>query len=391
MITAAESLGQEIGVSCACRVLGVSRSSVYRARRVQATPAARPTSPRALSATEREEVLAVLHSERFAACAPRQAYARLLDEDGVYLCHWRTMYRVLAVEEAGGERREGRRTHQSKPELAATGPKQLWSWDITQLKGRGEVYYLYVIVDVFSRYIVGWLIAPHERGELAEKLIAETCRKQGIAKQQLTLHADHGSPMRAKPLKDLLRDLEIGESHSRPYTPTDNPYSEAGFRTLKTRPAYPERFRNIQEARRWVREFVQWYNEEHYHTGLALLTPASVHYDRVTEVLAQRQGVLDEAYAAHPERFVGGPPQSKEPPQKVWINQPQPEPAGPPSFSGAVTEHPQPGAQAGSRAESAASLDAAEHRATIGCSLPRQDTEATQSLPLLEAELCQSL
>ena len=389
MITAAETLGQEIGVSRACRVLGVSRSSVYRARRARPEPAARLTPSRALSAAEREEVLGVLHSERFAERAPRQVYARLLDEDGVYLCHWRTMYRVLAAE-GGDEQRAGRRTRQRKPELAATGPRQLWSWDITQLKGRGEVYYLYVILDVFSRYIVGWLLAPHERGELAEQLVAETCRKQDIAKQQLTLHADHGSPMRAKPLKDLLRALEIRESHARPYTPTDNPYSEAGFGTLKARPAYPERFRDIQAARRWVREFVQWYNEEHYHTGLALLTPASVHYDRVTEVLAQRRGVLDAAYAAHPERFVGGPPQPKEPPHKVWINQPQPEPVRPPSFSGAGTEPPQPGAQAGSRAESAASLDAAEHLATIGGALPRQDPKEAQSLHLLEAELCQS-
>jgi len=390
MIAAVERLGQEIGISRACRVLGVSRSSVYRARQARSEPPARPTPPRALSVAEREEVLAVLNSARFAESAPRQVYARLLDEDGVYLCHWRTMYRVQAAEEGESERRAGRRTRQSKPELAATGPRQLWSWDITQLKGRGEVYYLYVILDVFSRYIVGWLLAAHERGELAKQLVAETCRKQGIARQQLTLHADHGSPMRAKPLKDLLRALEIRESHARPYTPTDNAYSEAGFGTLKARPAYPERFRDIQEARRWVRDFVQWYNEEHYHTGLALLTPASVHYDGVTEILAQRQDVLDAAYATHPERFVGGPPQPKAPPRKVWINQPRPDPACPPAFSGAGTEPPQPGAQAGSRAESAASLDPAEHMATIGGSWPRQDTERAKSLHLLEAELCQS-
>jgi putative transposase len=390
MIAAVESLGQEIGISRACRVLGVSRSSVYRARQARSEPPARPTPPRALSVAEREEVLAVLNSARFAESAPRQVYARLLDEDGVYLCHWRTMYRVQAAEERDSERRAGRRTRQSKPELAATGPRQLWSWDITQLKGRGEVYYLYVILDVFSRYIVGWLLAAHERGGLAKQLVAETCRKQGIARQQLTLHADHGSPMRAKPLKDLLRALEIRESHARPYTPTDNAYSEAGFGTLKSRPAYPERFRDIQEARRWVRDFVQWYNEEHYHTGLALLTPASVHYDGVTEILAQRQDVLDAAYATHPERFVGGPPQPQAPPRKVWINQPWPDPACPPAFSGAGTEPPQPGAQAESKAENVASLDPAEHLATIGGSRTRKDTERAKSLHLLEAELCQS-
>jgi putative transposase len=332
----------------------------------------------------------VLNSDRFADCAPRQVYARLLDEDDVYLCSWRTMYRLLSVAPPTRERSPRRRVQQAKPELRATGPKQVWSWDITQLKGADGIYYLYTVIDVYSRYIVGWLIAWHERGELAQKLIAETCDKEGIAAQQLTLHADHGSPMRAKTLKELLHELEITESHSRPYTPTDNPFSEAEFKTMKYRPDYPQRFATIQAARQWMRRFVYWYNHVHYHSGLALQTPVTVHIGAAQQVVAQRQRVLDTAYAAHPERFVAGAPTVPPPPQEVWINQPDPQPRPSRSFSGAVTTDSEPGAQAESRAKSAASLDAAEHLATIGGSLPRQQHELTISLPLCEPELSQS-
>lgn len=370
MIAAAEDLGQAIGVARACRELGVARSSLYRARRARPAPAPRPTPPRALSAEERAEVRAVLHSARFAGCAPRQVYATLLDEEKVYLCHWRTMYRLLAAEDTAPRRQQRRRAPQTKPELRATGPNQVWSWDITQLKGADGIYYLYTVIDVYSRYVVGWLIAWHERGATAVRLIAATCDKEGIARQQLTLHADHGSPMRAKTLKDLLRALEITESHSRPYTPTDNPFSEAEFKTMKYRPDYPETFRTIKAARRWMRRFVRWYNHEHYHSGLALQTPVTVHQGEVQQVVAQRQRVLDVMYAAHPERFVAGAPTVSPPPEEVWINQPDPEPATPTIFSGAVTTDVMPGAQPGSRAESAASLDAGEHLATIGGSLP---------------------
>jgi putative transposase len=390
MIAAAEELGREIGVARACRELGVARSSLYRARRPRPARAPRPTPPRALSAEEKAEVWAVLNSDRFAECAPRQVYAGLLDEDGVYLCSWRTMYRLLATETPIPEARPRRRVQPTKPELRARGPNQVWSWDITQLKGVDGIYYLYTVLDVYSRYIVGWLIGWHERGELAQKLIAETCRKEAITAQQLTLHADHGSPMRAKTLKDLLKQLEITESHSRPYTPTDNPFSEAEFKTMKYRPDYPERFATIRAARQWMRHFVQWYNHVHYHSGLALQTPVTVHLRESQQVVAQRQQVLDQAYAAHPERFVAGAPIMPSPPAEVWINQPRTEQAVPTLFSGAVTTDSRPGAQPGSRAKSAASLDAGEHLATIEGSLPRQYHEPDISLPLLELELSQS-
>lgn len=389
MMAAAEELGQEIGVARACRELGVARSSLYRARQPLRERAPRPTPPRALSPAEKAQVHALLHSDRFSDSAPRQVYATLLDEE-VYVCHWRTMYRVLAEERPAPRRRQRRRIRQAKPELRATGPNQVWSWDITQLKGREGIYYLYTVIDVYSRYIVGWLIAWHERGELAEQLIAQTCAKEEIGPQQLTLHADRGSPMRAKTLKDLLKALEITESHSRPHTPTDNPFSEAEFRTMKYRPDYPERFGTLKAARQWMRRFVYWYNQEHYHSSLALQTPATVHLGETQQVITQRQQALERAYSAHPERFVGGAPVVPQPPEEVWINQPRQGHVTSTLIFWAVTPDSKPGAQPGTRAESAASLDAGEHVATIGGSLPRQPDETNISLPLFEAELCQN-
>jgi putative transposase len=344
-----------------------------------------------LSWQEKAKVHAVLNSERFQDMPAREVYATLLDEDGVYLCHWRTMYRVEA-EYADAPEPPKRRRHAKrvKPQLCASGPNQVWSWDITQLKGPGQVYYLYTIIDVYSRYIVGWLIAPHERGQLAVQLLTETCRKEGIRAQQLTLHSDRGSPMRAKTFRDLLAALEITPSHSRPHTPTDNAYSEAQFRTLKYCPSYPGKFGRIREAREWVRRFVAWYNHVHHHTGLQLLTPASVHHGQEVQILAHRQRVLDAVYAAHPERFVAQPPTAAAPPAEVWINQPEDNTLTPTPFSGAVTTATKPGAQPGSRAQSAASLDAGEHLATIGGSLPRQLAETDIFPPKLEAELSQS-
>jgi len=390
MIVAAEELGGKEGVAQACRMLGVSRSSLYRARKPQADPAPRPTPPRALSAEEKTLVRGVLNSERFYDSAPRQVYATLLDEDGVYLCHWRTMYRVLQEHAEVHERRKQREhPKRVKPELRATGPNQIWSWDITQLKGADRYYYLYKVVDVFSRYVVGWMLAGHESGELAKKLIAVTCSTQGIQAHQLTLHADRGSAMRAKTLKEMLKQLGIAESHSRPYTPTDNPYSEAQFKTMKYRPNYPGEFSGITEARRWVRGFVQWYNHEHHHTGLALLTPATVHHEQVAQVMEQRQRTLTAAYAAHPGRFVSGPPTPRDLPQEVWINQPQEAHDTPGHFSGPVARNSQPGAHSGSRAKSVASLDADEHRATIERVLAPVDNMSI-FLPILEPELSQS-
>jgi len=325
MIEAAEELGETIGVSRACRVLSVPRSSLYRAQKPKEVPSPRPTSPRALSSEEKATVRAILNSDRFCDAAPREVYATLLDQEGEYYCHWRTMYRVLEEHNEVHERRNQRRhPATSKPELRATGPKQLWSWDITQLKGPHGVYYhLYTIIDVFSRYVPGWMIANRESAELSERLIAETCSKQGIESEQLVLHSDRGSAMRSKTVAQLLIKLGVAKSHSRPYTPTDNPFSEAQFKTMKYRPDYPQVFTGMKDARAWARDFIHWYNHEHHHTGLALMTPAMVHYGQVETVYEQRQQVLAAAYAAHPERFVRGKPTPPKPPEEVWINQPQ--------------------------------------------------------------------
>jgi putative transposase len=324
MIQAAEDLAQQVGVVRACEALGVARSSLYRARQPERPASPRPTPPRALSQPERETVRDVLNSERFVDSAPRQVYASLLDE-GQYLCSWRTMYRILAVYDEVRERRD-QLTHPAyaKPELLAERPNQVWSWDITKLLGPAKwtYFYLYVILDVFSRYVVGWLIADREAASLAETLIKETCDKQGIGRDQLTLHADRGSSMRSKPVALLLADLGVTKTHSRPYTSNDNPYSEAQFKTLKYRPDFPERFGSLVEARAWAHPFFDWYNNAHYHTGLKLMTPAMVHYGLVQTVRDQRQQVLQAAYGAHPERFVKGVPTVAEPPPHVWINPP---------------------------------------------------------------------
>jgi putative transposase len=329
MIQIVEHLGQQIGLSAACQALGVPRSSLYRLRQPKASvPHARPRPARALSDQERTEVRAVLNSERFVDCAPRQVYAKLLDEDGVYLCHWRTMYRILDQHAEVKERRDqAQHSDYAKPELLATGPNQLWSWDITKLRGpvKWSYYYLYVILDVFSRYVVGWLIAEQEQERLAQELIRQSCAKQGIGPDQLTLHADRGAVMRAKSLALLLADLGVTKTHSRPYTANDNPFSEAQFKTLKYRPDYPDRFGSLQAARQWAQGFFPWYNDDLRHSALALMTPAMVHYGQVEAVQAHRRQVLQAAYAAHPERFVKGAPVVPELPAEVWINKPQPE------------------------------------------------------------------
>lgn len=321
---ATEKLCESITVSAACESLGVPRSSFYRARQPKREPKPRPTPERALSQEEREQVRQTLNSERFQDSAPRQAYAALLDE-GKYLCSWRTMYRILDDYKEVKERRN-QLCHPTytKPELLATGPNQLWSWDITKLKGPAKwtYYYLYTILDVFSRYVPGWLIAECESATLAKQLITESCTKQGIEPDQLTLHADRGSAMISKTVAQLLADLGVTKTHSRPYVSNDNPYSESQFKTMKYRPSFPERFGSIQDARTWARPFFHWYNHEHHHSGLALLTPVTVHYDRAQAVLEQRQKVLQAAYAAHPERFVRGEPKPLSLLTEVWINKP---------------------------------------------------------------------
>jgi len=325
MIEAAESLTPVLGVREACRVLNVPRSSFYRARQPASPPAARPTPERALSEAERASVRETLNSERFQDASPYQVYATLLDE-GRYLCSARTMYRVL---DAYGEVRERRNQLQHpsyrKPELLASAPNQVWSWDITKLKGplTWSFFYLYVILDIFSRCVVGWLIAERETAQLAHQLIDQTCTRQGVSRDTLTLHADRGAPMRSQTVAHLLSDLGITKSHARPYTPDDNPFSESQFKTLKYRPDFPQRFASLTEARSFCQSFFHWYNVEHYHSALGFLTPATVHYGQTAAFLDQRNRVLQTAYLAHPERFVNGPPSAPEPPTAVWINPPK--------------------------------------------------------------------
>ena len=327
MIRSTEALAQKVPVTRACDALGYPRSSLYRSRRPKppVKERDRPTPARALSKPERTKVRDLLNSERFQDNSPHQVYATLLDE-GTYHCSISTMYRILREHNEVRERRNQRRhPAYTKPELLATKPNELWSWDITKLKGpvTWQLFYLYVVLDVFSRYVVGWMIAEGESGDLAKELLAESYRKQGVDCKQLTLHADRGSPMISKSVGQLLIDLGVSKSHSRPYTPNDNPYSEAQFKTMKYRPDYPARFGSIVGARQWARAFFHWYNNEHHHSRLGLMTPAAIHYGQAATLTSQRQAALRMAYEAHPERFVKGLPKAPEVPTEVWINPPQ--------------------------------------------------------------------
>jgi putative transposase len=310
-----------------CASIGVSRASFYRRRqpdRRSGVRAPRRSSPRALVPAERQAVLNVLHSDRFVDQSPAEVHATLLEEQ-TYLCSTRTMYRILADAGEVRERRDQmRHPAYAKPELVATAPNQVWSWDITKLKGPvAYVYFsLYVILDLFSRYVVGWMVAARESATLAERVIAATCEKQGIAPRQLTIHADRGAPMRSKLVIDLFTDLGIAGSHSRPRVSNDNPFSEAQFRTFKYRPEFPDRFGSIQDARVTGHALFDWYNNAHHHSGLRYLTPADVHYGRAAAILDVRHRTRLAAYAAHPERFVQGPPSRETLPDAVWINPP---------------------------------------------------------------------
>lgn len=324
--TGVAELAPVTGTVAACAALAVSRATHYRriAGPRLGPPAPRPSPARALTEIERTTVLDLLHTERFIDASPAETYATLLDE-GTYLASERTMYRILAGASEVRERRNQRRhPAYARPELLATGPNKLWSWDITKLRGpaRWTYFQLYVILDVFSRYAPGWMVATRESAELARRLIADTARKQGIAPDELTIHADRGSSMTSRPVALLLADLGIAKSHSRPHVSNDNPYSEAGFKTLKYRPEFPDRFGSIEDARAFCADFFAWYNTEHRHSGIAMFTPSDVHYGRAGELLDVRTGVLDAAYAAHPERFVKGPPIARPVPTEVWINQP---------------------------------------------------------------------
>ena len=324
-------LSVTVGIESACDSLGVARASFYRQRpllgptlsaRSPMPPAARPTPARALGAEEIQAVRAVLNSQRFQDCSPAAINATLLDE-GQYLCSTRTMYRVLEQDGATRERRD-QLTHPQyqRTELLASAPNQLWSWDITKLRGPAKwtYFYLYVILDVFSRYVVGWMVAPRESAELAKKLIEESCEKQHIQPSQLTLHADRGSAMRSKPVALLLADLSVTKTHSRPYTSNDNPYSESQFRTMKYRPEFPDRFGCIQDSRAFCQTFFPWYNDEHRHSGIGMMSPSMVHHGAADSIRENRQLVLNAAYRDHPERFVRRPPSPPQLPKEVWIN-----------------------------------------------------------------------
>jgi putative transposase len=323
MRTVAE-LSPKLGVAPTCTALSVPRASYYRSLAPAPKHQPRPTPARALAPEERQAVLHALHEPRFVDLSPAQVFATLLDE-GTYLGSERTFYRVLAANAEMRERRDQlRHPHYAAPELLATRPNELWSWDITKLLGptKWTYYYLYVVLDVFSRYVVGWLLAQRESARLAEKLIAESCERQEIAPGQLTVHADRGAAMTAKSVALLLADLGVTKSHSRPHVSNDNPFSESQFKTLKYRPEFPERFGSPEHARSCVGDLLHWYNTEHHHVGLGLFTPHDVHYGLAEAKRLERARVLSEAFARHPERFPHGLPRPKAVPSAVWINPP---------------------------------------------------------------------
>jgi putative transposase len=325
MIETGRVVGRGLGIAPTCAVLGLPTATYYRRTKPQPTPRQRPSPPRALPTAERAAVLEVLHEPQFVDQAPAQVYAQLLDAER-YLCSERTMYRILDENHEVRERRDQlRHPHYTAPELLATAPNQVWTWDITKLLGPAKwtYFYLYVIIDIFSRYVVGWLVAHHESAALARKLIEQSCRRQGITPGQLTLHADHGPAMTSKSVALLLSDLAVTKTHSRPYVSNDNPFSEAQFKTMKYRPEFPERFGSIQDSRRFGHVFFPWYNTEHHHSGLGLLTPHEVHYGLAEKRVEARGRVLAAAYAAHPERFVAGQPRPPALPIEVWINKPK--------------------------------------------------------------------
>jgi putative transposase len=324
-IETVRAVGPRLGITPTCAALGLPPATYYRRIKPTPAPGRRPSPFRTLAVEERRAVLAVLHEPQFVDLAPAQVHARLLDAER-YLCSARTMYRILEENHEVRERRaQLRHPPYAAPELLATAPNQVWSWDITKLLGPAKwtYFYLYVILDIFSRYVVGWMVAHRESAALARKLIEQSCARQGITAGQLTLHADHGPSMTSKPVALLLADLGVTKTHARPYVSNDNPFSEAQFKTMKYRPEFPDRFGSLQDTRAFGHVFFPWYNTEHRHSGLGMLTPEQVHYGLADHVVAARARVLAAAYAAHPERFVAGVPQPPPRPTEVWINKPQ--------------------------------------------------------------------
>jgi transposase InsO family protein len=315
----------------ACIALGVSRASVQRRRALLAAPPAvarpRPPPPRTLTAPQRQDVLDLLHAPRFADQAPAEVYASLLDE-GVYHCSIRTMYRLLGRNGEIRERRQQlRHPLYQKPELLAEKPNEVWSWDITKLMGpeKWSYFYLYVILDIFSRRVVGWCVADAESATLFQPLFEDAMEKHSVPPGQLTLHADRGGPMKAKATAFLLADLGVTRSHNRPHTSNDNPFSESHFKTLKYQPRFPKRFGCIEDAKIFCRAFFDWYNQDHHHCGIGLMTPDQVHYGQIDAVHAARQLTLNQAFAANPERFVKKAPIPPAKPTATWINPPTPK------------------------------------------------------------------
>jgi putative transposase len=327
---AALSLSHDAGgKKPACEALQIPRSTLYRymdkTSQFSKPDVSRPKPPLALCDQERQTVIDVLHGQRFRDMAPRPVYATLLDE-GQYLCSTRTMYRILASEHGcvKERRRQVQRPKYSKPELLATSPNEVWSWDITKLKGpvKWTYFYLYVILDIFSRYVVGWMVANREQDVLAKRLIEQSCLKQNIESDQLTLHADRGSSMKSKVVAQLLVDLCVTKTHSRPQVSNDNPYSESQFKTMKYCPQFPERFGSIEHARLFCQEFFPWYNKEHRHSGIAMVTPEQVHYGIADEIIRQRAAVLQSTFERQPNRFKHKMPVPENLPKAVWINPP---------------------------------------------------------------------
>lgn len=333
----------KVPVAKACAALGVSRATLYRSTRPPAPPAIteRAPSPRRLADDERQHVLDVLHSERFADQPPSEAYATLLSE-GVYLASIRTMYRLLAERGETAERRAQRApAKHAKPTLTATAPNEVWTWDITKVRGPlpGVFYFVYVVLDLFSRMVVGWMLAERESAALAEKLFAEAIARHGVAPGVLTVHADRGAPMKSNDLAELFAVLGVARSFSRPHVSDDNAFSESLFKTAKYQPDYPGAFASPSHGRAWFQQLFGWYNDDHQHTGLALFTPADVFHGRVEQVAARRQAALDEAYAAHPERFPNGPPVVRRPPVAVHINPLAGDPDAPPASGSRIAPH----------------------------------------------------
>jgi putative transposase len=317
-------MGPRLGIAPTCSALGLPRATYYRRLRPPKPRAPRPLPKQALSPVERQAVLAKLHEDRFIDLAPTEIYAQLLDE-GQHLCSIRTMYRVLAENEEVRERRRQRlHVPYAKPELLATAPNQVWSWDITKLLGpeKWTYFYLYVLLDIFSRYVVGWLVAEKESAALAKRLIAESCARQNVEPGQLIIHADRGSPMRSKTLAQTMAALGVTKSHSRPHVSDDNPFSEAQFKTLKYRPDFPTRFDSLRHSEMHGQDFFPWYNEEHHHVALGLMTPHDIHYGLAQEKWNRRAQALAAKYAVHPERFPNGVPTPPPLPTAAWINRP---------------------------------------------------------------------